>query len=398
MFINVCTSCGALFEWEERSDRRAPDCPKCGFSLDEPNPAKHALPKGPALLVGSLDSGYARRMTAAVGVLLLGALVFFGSFPLELWPGLLVGLALAGVGGWLVWATEQGEKQRSREALAAVDLANQASAPAPPPVPPRNEPASAVAAPPASAPAATGGPGFRSTFVSVAEIERIDREMGELYLHCPHCAEEERINDVGKLMLKQGNNVFAAYPCKKCGIVFDGAQHMRKLDPVPARGEGSTSEAAGLAARPGPAPAGGAIDLEDFAILIFGPFAEKWPAALRSQGVQGQMIVRQRLDELAWPARQVRGMTLIFAHCIPSRKGQGKSEQDMREWAAQLLGGAGFTASAFHHPDLRWYGGKADDQVDLKLFWEGLDSQEALRIARALERSFLSADGAASYR
>jgi hypothetical protein len=80
-----------------------------------------------------------------------------------------------------------------------------------------------------------GGPSYRIPdppapsmgVVSVEEIQRIDKEMGELYLHCPKCGNEERINDMGKLMLKKGNNVFAKYPCKKCGTVFNGARHTR---------------------------------------------------------------------------------------------------------------------------------------------------------------------------
>lgn len=235
--ISCCKSCKVLFNWEERPDRRAPDCPRCGCSVDEPDAAKQALPKGPALLLDALDSGYGRRMTGAVGVLLLGAITFFGSIPLQLWPGLLVGLALAGLGGWLVLVVERREGKRTQEALAAADAANQASDTGPVPAPtgalPEHQPTGAVVPPPGAAKPASSGPGFRSVFVSVADIERIDREMGELYLHCPHCGEEERINDVGKLMLAQGNNVFAQYACKKCGTVFDGAQNLRKRSNAP---------------------------------------------------------------------------------------------------------------------------------------------------------------------
>ena len=67
--------------------------------------------------------------------------------------------------------------------------------------------------------------GFSSQLLSVADIQRNDQEMGEIYLRCPKCSEEERINDMGKMMLKHGNNVFSNYKCKKCGVVFDGAKH-----------------------------------------------------------------------------------------------------------------------------------------------------------------------------
>jgi DNA-directed RNA polymerase subunit RPC12/RpoP len=68
-------------------------------------------------------------------------------------------------------------------------------------------------------------PGITSQLLSIDDIQRNDQEMGEMYLHCPKCGEEERINDMGKMMLKQGNNVFANYKCKKCGVAFDGAKH-----------------------------------------------------------------------------------------------------------------------------------------------------------------------------
>lgn len=38
--ITCCKSCGVLFEWEQRPDRRAPDSPQGGLSVDEPGPAK----------------------------------------------------------------------------------------------------------------------------------------------------------------------------------------------------------------------------------------------------------------------------------------------------------------------------------------------------------------------
>lgn len=78
-------------------------------------------------------------------------------------------------------------------------------------------------------PAVPQRPAFMSGLISIADIERNDQEMGEMYLHCPNCGEDERINDMGKLMLKQGNNVFANYTCKKCGTVFDGAQATIKV-------------------------------------------------------------------------------------------------------------------------------------------------------------------------
>jgi hypothetical protein len=139
------------------------------------------------------------------------------------------------------------------------------------------------------------------------------------------------------------------------------------------------------------------IDLPDGAIIIFGPNDEKTTAGLVAHGMRGLLIARRRLDTLVLPAQQVCGLTLIFAHCIPTRKGHGKTERDMQEWAAQLMNGAGFTTAAFHHPDIKWFGDKADDKVDLKLFWEKIDSQECLRIAKTLESSFLKYGGADSY-
>lgn len=79
-------------------------------------------------------------------------------------------------------------------------------------------------------------PAFSSQFISIADIQRNDQEMGEMYLQCPKCSTDERINDMGKWELKRGNNVFANYQCKKCGTIFDGAKHTISCDhepPVP---------------------------------------------------------------------------------------------------------------------------------------------------------------------
>ncbi len=69
---------------------------------------------------------------------------------------------------------------------------------------------------------------FTRQLISVGDVQRNDQKMGEMYLHCPRCGEEERINDMGKLMLNQGNNIFANYKCKICGLVFDGAKNIKK--------------------------------------------------------------------------------------------------------------------------------------------------------------------------
>lgn len=122
--ITCCKSCSVLFEWEKRPDRRAPDCPKCGLSVDEPNAAKLGLPKGPSILLPPLDSAYAKRMTGAVGLMIVGAIILFGSLALTVWPGMVLGLGVAGLGGVYFRIVHQRENKRAKDALDAADAAS----------------------------------------------------------------------------------------------------------------------------------------------------------------------------------------------------------------------------------------------------------------------------------
>ena len=139
--------------------------------------------------------------------------------------------------------------------------------------------------------------------------------------------------------------------------------------------------------------------LEDGAMIVFGPFAQEATVVLR-RGIDALIITRQSLDNvniLGLPHKEACGLSLIFAHYIPSRKGKGKSDRIVQEWAAQLLNGAGFSPAAYYDPDIEWFGDDANDRVFLKLFWLGrMNSYECLFIARRLENSFIMNGGESS--
>ena len=53
------------------------------------------------------------------------------------------------------------------------------------------------------------------------EINRNSEEMGEMYYDCPKCGHPERINNIGKMLLKTNPYAFKDITCNNCGHTFD---------------------------------------------------------------------------------------------------------------------------------------------------------------------------------
>jgi rubredoxin len=76
----------------------------------------------------------------------------------------------------------------------------------------------------AEAPAAGG---YRVLSASSEEVNRHSEEMGEMYFDCPKCNAAQRINNIGKMMLKANPAAFSSMKCSKCGHMFDAGPRVK---------------------------------------------------------------------------------------------------------------------------------------------------------------------------
>jgi hypothetical protein len=56
---------------------------------------------------------------------------------------------------------------------------------------------------------------------SSEEANKVADDMGEMYYDCPSCNHCERINNIGKMLLKQNPSAFKDTSCPKCGHRFN---------------------------------------------------------------------------------------------------------------------------------------------------------------------------------
>lgn len=66
-----------------------------------------------------------------------------------------------------------------------------------------------------------------STF-SWDEIERSDKEMGEMYFQCPKCGTYERVNNIGKVMLASDPSHLTSVECVKCKHTYNARSRLKK--------------------------------------------------------------------------------------------------------------------------------------------------------------------------
>jgi hypothetical protein len=73
----------------------------------------------------------------------------------------------------------------------------------------------------------SGGAGFRAVHMSSEEVNHHADDIGEMYYDCPKCGQAERINNMGKMMLKANPAAFGAMTCRKCNHVFDAGLRVK---------------------------------------------------------------------------------------------------------------------------------------------------------------------------
>jgi hypothetical protein len=62
---------------------------------------------------------------------------------------------------------------------------------------------------------------------SAEELEQNANTYGEMYFNCPGCGHCERVNDIGKAILKTNPFAWKTYKCLKCGHTFDAAPRIK---------------------------------------------------------------------------------------------------------------------------------------------------------------------------
>ncbi len=71
------------------------------------------------------------------------------------------------------------------------------------------------------------GGGYRVITASSEEVNRNAEQLGEMYFDCPKCATAQRINNIGKMMLKSNPNAFSNWNCTKCGHTFNAGPRVK---------------------------------------------------------------------------------------------------------------------------------------------------------------------------
>lgn len=64
--------------------------------------------------------------------------------------------------------------------------------------------------------------------ISGDEIDRIDKEMGEMYFQCPKCGTYERVNNIGKALLATNPSSFTSIECVKCKHKYNARARLKK--------------------------------------------------------------------------------------------------------------------------------------------------------------------------
>lgn len=60
------------------------------------------------------------------------------------------------------------------------------------------------------------------------DAAQVGEEMGEMYFQCPNCGAYERVNDIGKMMLKSDPNYFTSIDCIKCKYTYNARVRIQK--------------------------------------------------------------------------------------------------------------------------------------------------------------------------
>jgi hypothetical protein len=122
--------------------------------------------------------------------------------------------------------------------------------------------------------------------------------------------------------------------------------------------------------------------------IIFGANALSAALGFQERGVPNIMAAID-VDSLESPAAGVGSFVLAFAHDVPG----GWVGRDPNEWTQALMLGTSIGMMEMRSPDIRFTGNKQDTHAMLLLHWDSVDTEHALRVARAIERSYAGLSG-----
>ena len=118
--------------------------------------------------------------------------------------------------------------------------------------------------------------------------------------------------------------------------------------------------------------------------VVFGPDAAKAAAQYRAAGVPG-VIECANAEALELPSFGRGNVTLTFAHRVP---GAWLGEARLNPWLQALMEGTGIGKIEMGYPELRGLGNAEDDTALLMLHWANTNTATALKVARAIGRSY----------
>jgi hypothetical protein len=123
------------------------------------------------------------------------------------------------------------------------------------------------------------------------------------------------------------------------------------------------------------------------AIIVFGPEAIPTAAQYREAGLDGIIEGGADAGSLELPPFMDARITLAFAHRVPERWAL-RSRVDA--WLLALIEGLGIGRYEMGFPDLRGHGTPDSDAAVLMLNWFGASHETVLKVARAIDRSYLA--------
>ena len=80
---------------------------------------------------------------------------------------------------------------------------------------------------PTATPPPASSSGVRVLSFTSEQVNQQAADMGEMYFDCPKCGNAQRINNVGKMMLKANPGAFSSMKCAKCGHTFDAGPRVK---------------------------------------------------------------------------------------------------------------------------------------------------------------------------
>jgi hypothetical protein len=128
--------------------------------------------------------------------------------------------------------------------------------------------------------------------------------------------------------------------------------------------------------------------MPDFtAIIVYGPDVASTVAQYREAGLEGIIEGGRDASSLELPVFSDARVTLAFAHRVPER---WLMRSRVDAWLLALIEGLGIGRVEMGFPDLRGHGTPDSDAAVLMLNWFGARNETVLKVARAIDRSYLA--------